>query len=123
MLVGLVLVELLADKFALAFSLTGRGRQMFVNAVRIISLSFIFAGLNVSFQGIFQALKGGFESLLISLLRQFVIVLPLAYGFSLIAKENVEKIYLVWASFIIAEFVTFLVALVLMKKIKSKRGI
>lgn len=123
MLVGLVLVELLADKFALAFSLSGSGRQMFVNAVRIISLSFIFAGLNVSFQGIFQALKGGFESLLISLLRQFVIVLPLAYGFSLIAKENVEKIYLVWASFIIAEFVTFLVALVLMKKIKIKRGI
>ena len=38
--------------------------------MRIISISFIFAGINVAYQGIYQALDGGMESLVISLLRQ-----------------------------------------------------
>ena len=46
--------------------------------MRIISISFIFAGINVAYQGIYQELNGGIESLIISLLRQLVIILPLA---------------------------------------------
>lgn len=50
--------------------------------MRIISISFIFAGMNVAYQGIYQALDGGIESLVISLLRQLIIILPLAGIFS-----------------------------------------
>ena len=46
--------------------------------MRIISASFLFAGINIAYQGIYQALNGGVESLVISLLRQFIIILPLA---------------------------------------------
>ena len=46
--------------------------------MRIISISLLFAGINVAYQGIYQALNGGLESLVISLLRQLVIILPLA---------------------------------------------
>lgn len=38
--------------------------------MRIISVSFLFAGVNVAYQGIYQALDGGMESLVISLLRK-----------------------------------------------------
>ena len=44
----------------------------------MISVSFLFAGINVAYQGIYQALDGGLESLVISLLRQLIIILPLA---------------------------------------------
>ena len=46
--------------------------------MRVISVSFLFAGINVAYQGIYQALDGGVESLVISLLRQLIIILPLA---------------------------------------------
>ncbi len=46
--------------------------------MRVISVSFLFAGINVAYQGIYQALDGGLESLVISLLRQLIIILPLA---------------------------------------------
>ena len=40
--------------------------------MRVISISFLFAGINVAYQGIYQALDGGMESLVISLLRQLM---------------------------------------------------
>lgn len=55
-----------------------QSREYFIGAMRIISVSFIFAGVNVAYQGIYQALDGGMESLVISLLRQLIVILPLA---------------------------------------------
>ena len=59
--------------------------------MRIVSLSFVFAGANVAFQGIFQALDSGLESLIISVFRQFLFVLPVAYGFSKLAIADSAK--------------------------------
>ena len=50
-------------------------------------MSFLFAGINVAYQGIYQALDGGLESLVISLLRQLIIILPLAGIFSLFTSH------------------------------------
>ena len=58
--------------------------------MRVISLSFLFAGINVAYQGIYQALDGGMESLVISLLRQLIIILPLAGIFSIFVR-NAQK--------------------------------
>ena len=41
--------------------------NIFIAAMRVISVSFLFAGINVAYQGIYQALDGGLESLVISL--------------------------------------------------------
>ena len=59
----------------------------FIGAMRMISVSFLFAGINVAYQGIYQALDGGVESLVISLLRQLIIILPLAGIFSTICQK------------------------------------
>ena len=40
----------------------------------IISISFVFAGINVAYQGIFQAVESGIESLVIALFRQLVTI-------------------------------------------------
>ena len=69
MLIGLVLIEALAVPFSALFGLSGETQSICISAMRIISLSFIFAGINIAYQGIFQALDGGMESLIISVLR------------------------------------------------------
>ncbi len=121
MLVGLILLEILASPFTAIFGLSGETQSMCISAMRVISLSFLFAGANVAFQGIFQALDGGLESLIISLCRQCLFVLPLAYGFSLIARADISKLWLVWLTFFIAEGLTMLIACGLMRRISVNK--
>lgn len=121
MAAGLVLLEVLAVPLTSVFGLSEDTAALCVSAMRVISLSFIFAGANVAFQGIFQALNGGLESLIISVCRQFVFVLPVAWLFSLAAVNDISKIWLVWLTFPIAELVSMLIAILLMKRIRKTR--
>ena len=120
MLIGLAVIEIFAVPFSSLFGLSGETQAICISAMRIISLSFIFAGINIAYQGIFQALDGGFESLLISILRQFLFVLPIAWGFSLLARQSADRIWTVWMTFIIAEALSCIVATLFMKKINRK---
>lgn len=79
----------------------------------------MIAGANIAFQGVFQALDGGMESLIVSVLRQIVFVLPVAYLLSLPVRNNSGKIWLVWLTFIFAEGMSLIISLLLMKKIRK----
>lgn len=76
MIVGLMVLEIFATPFSRIFGLSGETETLCISAMRIISVSFIFAGANVAFQGIFQALDSGIESLIISVCRQILFILP-----------------------------------------------
>ena len=67
MLIGFVALEVFAEPFAGIFGLSGETKQLCVSAMRVISISYMFAGANIAFQGIFQALDSGLESLIISI--------------------------------------------------------
>ena len=121
MVVGTVVLEIFANPFAKIFGLSGVTQQLCVSAIRVISISFVFAGANIAFQGIFQALEGGMESLFISICRQFLFVLPVAWGFSLIAIKDISCIWLVWMTFPIAEAVSCVIACVFMKRIDRRK--
>lgn len=121
MIFGTILLEIFPELLANMFGLSGQTFDMCVSAMRVISVSFVFAGSNVAFQGIFQALDRGVESLVISLLRQLVLVLPIAWGFSIIAKNDNSKIWLVWSTFIIVEAVCFVIASIFMRNIRKKK--
>ena len=82
MLAGTAAVELFAVPCAYVFGLNGETEALCVSAMRIISVSFVFAGANLAMQGMFQALDGGVESLIVSLSRQIVFVLPTAWLFA-----------------------------------------
>ena len=88
----------------------------FIDAMRIISLSFVFAGVNVAFQGIYQALEGGVESLVISLLRQLIIILPLAGAFAALVRGGQADVSLIWWAFPITEIVSCVVGMVLLRR-------
>ncbi len=66
MIFGIIITEVFPGAFATLFN-AGQSREYFIGAMRIISISFIFAGITVAYQGIYQALDGGIESLVISL--------------------------------------------------------
>ncbi|MGN0374259.1 MAG: MATE family efflux transporter [Butyrivibrio sp.] len=120
MVIGLAVIEIFAVPFSGLFGLSGETQAICISAMRIISVSFIFAGINIAYQGIFQALDGGPESLIISILRQFLFVLPVAWGFSLLARRSGDMIWTVWMTFIIAEALSCVVATVFMKRINRK---
>lgn len=117
MLAGTLALEIFAKPFAEIFGLSGATEEYCISAIQVISLSLIFAGLNIAFQGIFQSLNGGIESLIISVCRQFLFVLPVAWGFSLFAIASPENTWLVWITFLIAEAVSAVIAVIFMRRI------
>ena len=121
MIAGLVLIEIFANPLSGIFGLSGETQQLCISAMRIVSISFIFAGINIAYQGIYQALDSGLESLVISLLRQAVIILPLAYVFAKIAIGDASLTWLVWLTFPITEIVSAAVAYLLMKRSQHKK--
>ena len=119
MILGITITEIFSGAFATLFN-AGQSREYFIGAMRIISVSFIFAGINVAYQGIYQALDGGIQSLIISLIRQLVLILPLAGIFSVIVRNGQVGVSLIWWAFPITEAVACLVGYVFLKRIVNK---
>lgn len=120
MILGVAITEIFPGEFAILFNV-GQSREYFISAMRIISVSFLFAGVNIAYQGIYQALDGGKESLIISFLRQFVIILPLTGLFSLLVQNNQAEISLIWWAFPITEIISCAVGYVFLKKIRKSK--
>lgn len=123
MAAGTILLEVFAEPFAALFGLSGETERLCVSAMRVISLSFVFAGANVAFQGIFQALESGWQSLVVSVCRQILFVLPVAWGFSLVVKNSggSDMMWLVWLTFLIAEGISAVIAVIFMKGISRNK--
>lgn len=116
MFVGTILFEIFAIPIASAFGLSGTTMDLCIWAIRIVSLSFVFAGFNVACQAIFQAVDSGVNSLVVSFARQIVFVLPVAYVFTKLTISNFDYAWTIWLTFIIAEAGSALMSLILLKK-------
>ena len=121
MSIGLVVLEMFANIFTSVFGLSGETESLCISAIRIISLSFLFAGTNIAMQGCFQALGDGMESLIISVLRQFLLVVPVAWLFALLVKYVGASQSVLWITFLIVEGLSAIVSVILIKwVIKNK---
>jgi putative MATE family efflux protein len=117
MVFGTILLQMFATPICSIFSLSQEVLDLCIQAIRIVTLGFIFAGANIVFQGTFQALGNGLNSLWVSLIRLIVVTLPLAYAFSLL--PNAENI--IWLCFPIAEAFGFLVGFFILRyELKNK---
>lgn len=121
MLAGCAVLEIFAVPFANIFGLSGETRTLCVGAIRVISIGLIFAGINIAFQGVLQAIGSGLGSLVISVCRQLLFVFPFAIWFASIAKSDPQTNQLLWSVFPIAEILTAVVAIVLWIKISSRK--
>ena len=86
-----------------------------VPALKIISISFLFAGYCIIVGSIFQALGNGVYSLIISAARQLIVILPVAYIFA-----TVFGLSMVWWAIPIAEVVSVILSTLLLKRIYRK---
>lgn len=121
MLIGFAGLEILAEPFAGIFGLSGETKELCVGAMRIVSISYIFAGANIAFQGIFQALDSGMESFIISICRQFLFVIPPALLFTEMVLSGVGKTWIIWLSFIVAELLSVIISVLFMKKVNKNK--
>ena len=112
MLVGLVVIQLFAAPILGIFEASDEMLRIGVPALRIISLCFVFAGFNIICSSTFQALGNGVLSMIMSIGRQMVVLLPAAYLLSL--TGNVTA---VWWAFPIAEIASLAMALLFLRRI------
>ncbi|MCD7866204.1 MAG: MATE family efflux transporter, partial [Clostridiales bacterium] len=96
MAAGLVILEIFAVPFTNVFGLSGQTQTLCISALRIVSVSFLFAGASIALQGVFQALDGGTYTLLLCLFRYVIFVLPTAGIFSLIIGQSLDMAWLEW---------------------------
>lgn len=110
MLVGIIGLEFFAEPLIGLFAMSEETESLCILATRIIAAGFLFAGGNIAIQGVFQALGCGISSLVVSVLRLCIVVLPLAWAFSKCANAA----FMIWFAFPIAEAVALLAAVILM---------
>lgn len=115
MLIGLFIMQVFPDKLLMLFNASETMLSIGVPALRIISVSFIFAGVSIVSLSVFQALGHGVLSMLVSFMRQLIFLLPSAYLLSL--TGNVDN---VWFSFIIAEVISVSLSLLCMRHLYKK---
>lgn len=98
MVVALVVFQSIPDKLLGIFQASDSMLTIGVPALRTMSLCFLVGGFTIVASSVFQALGQGVRSMAIAIFRQLLLVLPLAYVFSLTGNLD-----MVWWAFPVAE--------------------
>ena len=112
MLIGTLIMMVFPDKLLGMFNASDQMMDIGRVAFRIICISFPFAAISIISIGVFQAIGKGTLSMIISIIRQLVVLVPLAYLFSLTGNLS-----MVWWSVIIAELVAISICIRNIRKI------
>lgn len=111
LLFGFVAFMLIPDVLLGLFSASDEMLAIGVRALRIIGIHYLVAWFCIIVGSVFQAVGNGVYSLIVSVARQLVILLPAAYIFSKIGGLD-----MVWWSFPVAEIMSLIVSSIFFKK-------
>lgn len=114
MSLGFVLFQFASEFLLSMFKADELTLQYGIPAFKVISLSFIPAAIGISFSTLFQAVGKGIRSMLMSILRQLVMLLPVAF---LLAQISLEDI---WYAFPISEVVCLAFAILFFVNLVKK---
>ncbi|KAB1440115.1 MATE family efflux transporter [Candidatus Galacturonibacter soehngenii] len=112
MLFGFAIFQIFPAQLLKMFNATDDMLTIGTYALRIISISFIFAGFCIILLSVFQALGHGMLSLIVSLIRQLVVILPVAF---ILAKLG--GLHAVWYAFPIADIFSVTFSIIFLRKI------
>ena len=115
MLAGTVLCLLIPDRLIGIFTSNQETVLLGKEALLIICRGFILSGVSVTISGVLEGLGKGVESLLISLIRYLVVLLPLAFLFS-----RFQGAAGVWQAFWVTELVAAVLSIVLFGRVMEK---
>lgn len=115
MMCGAAMFSLIPNKLLMIFNASPEMLSIGVPALRIISICFVPAAVGILLSTLFQALGRGMNSLIVSVLRQLVIILPSAYLLSKIGLTYV------WFAFPIAEVAASIVSVFMFLKVYKEQ--
>jgi len=115
MFLGTIIFQLFPQYLLGFFEATQEMLEIGIPALRIISICFIFAGLCIVLSSVFQALGNGFLSMIMSITRQLIVLLPAAY----ILKKFVGR-DAIWFAFSISEIVCTVMCLFMFRWVYDK---
>ena len=115
MAIGFVIFQVIPKQLLALFDASDTMLAIGVPALRIISVSFLLAGFCIVTGSLFQALGNGVYSMLVSIARQLVVLLPAAYLLSLTGQVNA-----VWWAFPIAELMSVTMTVIFLVRINKK---
>lgn len=110
MVLGFAVMQLAPNLMLSFFNASDKMLEIGVPALRIISISFLLAGVSVICSSFFQALGHGMLSLWISVVRQLFVLLPVAYVLS-----RIGGLATVWWAFPVAEVVALILCVVFLR--------
>lgn len=113
MFIGTIIFQLFPKQLLSMFSANDEMYAFGIPALKIISLSFVFAGISMVLCAAFQALNKANTSLVITLARQLVILIPLTYGLMKCFGINVG-----WYAFVVTEILCSMYSLFEWRKMK-----
>ena len=107
----------LPDKLLAIFNASEHMLAIGVPALRVISISFMFAGYNIIRLSTMQALGSAFYSMLVSLARQLFVLLPSAMILAWIFRAQ-GGLPAIWFSFVIAEVAAMVMTALLFARVR-----
>ena len=118
MLVGLLVFQLIPKELLLMFDASDAMLEIGAPALRIMSLAFVFAGIGIVSGSSCQAFGYSVYSMLISIARQIVVLIPAAYLLSLTGVLRS-----IWFAFPIAEIFSLILSLFFLRTTLKKTGL
>lgn len=115
MLLGTITFELIPGTLLDMFNASGDMEEMGITALRTIAIHFPLAAVGIVLTSIFQAFGQSIYSLIISVMRQLVVLIPAAW---LLGQTGVVNN--VWWAFLIAEVVSLITSIFFFKKVYRK---
>ena len=106
MALGLLIFQLFPVPLLRLFKASDALLSIGVPALRIISISFLGAGVGIVLSSVFQAMGNGVLSLTMSVARQLAVLLPVAW-----LMARFVGLDAVWAAFPVSEYVSVTIAL------------
>ena len=117
MAVGLLVFQLIPKQLLLMFDASDAMLEIGAPALRIMSLAFVFAGVGIASSSACQAFGYSVYSMLISIARQIVVLIPAAYLLSLTGVLRS-----IWFAFPIAEIFSLILSLFFLRTTLKKTG-
>lgn len=114
MCAGTAVMEIMPGRLLTLFSASDDMMAIGITALRTIAWHFPIAGLCIVLGSVFQAFGMSYYSLIVSLGRQIVVLIPVAYALSLTGRLE-----LVWWAFLISEVVSFILTIIFFRRINS----
>ncbi|RGY99657.1 MATE family efflux transporter [Clostridium sp. AM58-1XD] len=116
MVAGFSVFQLYTGGLLAIFNASDNMMEIGVPALRIISISFLLAGFCIICSSVFQAMSHGFLSLIVSIVRQLLVLLPSAY---ILAK--IGGLSAIWWSFPIAELFSFGLSVLFLRRVVKRQ--